>query len=71
MALDSPASIKYYLAAAGLGVSFAALYKANTFIANGTFDPTYHASYWIRFFLGLIAGLILAIMVPRHTSANT
>ena len=59
-------NLLFYLAAAGLGASFAALYKANTFIANGTFDPTYHASYWIRFFLGLIAGLILAIMVSEE-----
>ena len=59
-------NLMFYLAAAGLGASFAALYKANTFIANGTFDPTYHASYWIRFFLGLIAGLILAIMVSEE-----
>ncbi|MDP2223842.1 hypothetical protein, partial [Nitrosomonas sp.] len=58
-------NLMFYLAAAGLGASFAALYKANTFIANGTFDPTYHASYWIRFFLGLIAGLILAVMVSE------
>lgn len=59
-------NLMFYLSAAGLGASFAALYKANTFIANGTFDPTYHASYWIQFFLGLIAGLILAIMVSEE-----
>ncbi|MGZ0018474.1 hypothetical protein [Nitrosomonas sp. wSCUT-2] len=58
-------NLMFYLSAAGLGASFAALYKANTYIANGTFDPTYHASYWIQFFLGLIAGLILAIMVSE------
>lgn len=59
-------NLMFYLSAAGLGASFAALYKANTYIANGTFDPTYHASYWIQFFLGLIAGLILAIMVSEE-----
>lgn len=58
-------NLLFYLAAAGLGAAFAGLYKANAYIANGTFDPTYHASYWIRFFLGLIAGLILAVMVSE------
>jgi len=56
----------FYLAAAGLGASFAGLYKANSYITKGTFDPTYHASYWIRFFLGLIAGLVLAVMVSEE-----
>ncbi len=64
-------NLLFYLAAAGLGASFAGLYKANIYIANGTFDPTYHASYWIRFFLGLIAGLILAIMVSEEYFSNS
>lgn len=58
-------NLLFYLAAAGLGASFAALYKANSYITNGTFDPTYQASYWIRFFLGLIAGLILAVLISQ------
>jgi len=58
-------NLLFYLAAAGLGASFAGLYKANSYITKGTFDPTYHASYWIRFFLGLIAGLVLAVMVSE------
>ena len=56
-------NLLFYLAAAGLGASFAGLYKANSYITKGTFDPTYQASYWIRFFLGLIAGLVLSVMV--------
>lgn len=63
-------NLLFYLAAAGLGASFAALYKANTFITNGTFDPTYDASYWIRFFLGLIAGLILAVLISDDAFAG-
>ncbi|MCP4606074.1 MAG: hypothetical protein GY847_37115, partial [Proteobacteria bacterium] len=43
-----------------------ALYKANFYITKGTFDPTYHASYWIRFFLGLIAGLVLAVVISEE-----
>ena len=56
-------NLLFYIAAAGLGAGFAALYKANSYITQGTFDPTYHTSYWIRFFLGLIAGLVLSVMI--------
>ena len=58
-------NLLFFLSAAGLGASFSALYKANTYIANGTFDPTYHSSYWIRFFLGLIAGLMLSVLISK------
>ena len=56
-----------YVSAAGLGASFAGLYKANQYITNGTFDPAYSASYWIRFFLGLISGLMLAVLISKNT----
>jgi len=56
-------NLVFLISAAGLGAGFAALYKANSFITQGTFDPTYHVSYWIRFFLGLIAALVLSVMV--------
>ncbi len=36
----------------------------NRYIVDGTFDPKYNASYWIRLVLGLIAGLILALLIP-------
>ena len=54
----------FYIAAAGLGASFSALFQANQYIVQGTFDPKYEASYWIRFVLGVIAGIILAGLVP-------
>ncbi|MBN2530589.1 MAG: hypothetical protein JXR76_29650 [Deltaproteobacteria bacterium] len=49
----------FLLSAAGLGASFSALFKMNRYIALGTFDPKYETSYWIRFLVGLISGLIL------------
>ncbi len=52
------------LSSAGLGASFAALFQANRFIVDGNYDPKYEPSYWIRFTLGLIAGMILAQLVP-------
>lgn len=54
----------FLLAAAGLGACFSALFQANRYIADGTFDPKYEASYWIRIFLGVIAGLLLAVLIP-------
>lgn len=54
----------FFLAAAGLGASFAALFRANRYIVRGTYDPKYEATYWIRFILGLIAGMMLATLVP-------
>ena len=52
------------LSAAGLGACFAGLFQANRYIANGSFDPRYESSYWIRLVLGLMAGIILAELIP-------
>jgi hypothetical protein len=66
-------NLLFYISAARLGASFSRLYKANSYITNGTFDPTYQASYWIRFFLGLISGLIMAVFISEEAfdAANT
>jgi hypothetical protein len=61
-----------YLSAAGLGGSFACLYTVKRFVVQGTFDPMYVGSYWIRFFLGLISGLLLCIVVSENlVKSNT
>ncbi len=54
----------FLLCAAAIGASFAALFQANRFIQDGTFDPVYEVSYWIRFVLGLLAGTMLASLIP-------
>ncbi|HEX2191718.1 MAG TPA: hypothetical protein VHH09_00855 [Acidimicrobiales bacterium] len=54
----------FLLSAAGVGAAFAALFTANRYVARGTYDPKYESSYWIRFVLGLIAGIVLAVLVP-------
>jgi hypothetical protein len=64
------ARLAFYMSAAGLGASFAGLYQANHYISKGTFDPTYQASYWIRFSLGIIAGLLLAILISEKSIAE-
>jgi hypothetical protein len=64
-------NLLFLLTAAGLGASFAALFQANRYIADGTFDAKYEASYWIRLILGLMAGLILSQMIPLSEGTNT
>jgi hypothetical protein len=61
----------YYLAAAGLGAAFAALFKANGYIVAATFRLQYAFSYWIRFTLGLVAGLLLATFVPVREAPDS
>ena len=54
----------YLMSAAGIGAAFAALFQANRYITEGTFDPTFEPTYWTRLALGVIAGLIISAMVP-------
>jgi hypothetical protein len=61
----------FLLAAAGVGAAFAALFSANRYISNGTYDPKYESSYWIRFILGLIAGMVLAVLVPVDAGSKS
>jgi hypothetical protein len=58
----------FFLSAAGLGASFAGLFQADREIVAGTFDPRHQSSYWTRFLLGLIAGLLLATLFDVHGS---
>lgn len=54
----------FYIAAGGLGAAFYALFTAYRYIAAGNYDTTYESSYWIRFILGLIAGVLMAALIP-------
>lgn len=53
----------FLLSAAGVGASFASLYSAYEYVSKGVFDPNYTMTYWVRLFLGLTAGYILAELV--------
>lgn len=57
------------LSAAGIGASFAGLFKANGYVADGTYDPRYDSSYWARFGLGVLAGMVLGVLIPIDQSA--
>jgi hypothetical protein len=58
----------YYLAAAGLGASFAVLFEVNRYTLKAAFDPIDEPVYWTRFALGLIAGVLMAELVPADAS---
>jgi hypothetical protein len=60
----------FWLAAAGIGASFAMLFQLNDQIVNRTFDPDENAAYWVKFFLGLVAGFILVALVPIDTASG-
>ena len=54
----------FFLAAGGLGAAFSALFTAYRYIADGTYDPKFESTYWLRFILGLMAGLLLPALIP-------
>jgi hypothetical protein len=60
----------FLVSAAGLGSTFHALFTAQTYVSNATYDPRYDASYWIRIGLGLVAGLLLSVLVPVGTGST-
>jgi uncharacterized membrane protein len=60
----------FFMSAAGMGAAFHALFEANRFIVTRNFDPRYEVSYWIKFLLGLIAGLIMVTLVPIDASSG-
>ncbi|MGZ5613801.1 MAG: hypothetical protein ACXWE2_04010 [Methylobacter sp.] len=68
--IEQLARLIFYVGAAGLGASFTALYTANAYISKGTYDPCYQSSYWIRFLLGIIAGLLLSLLVSAESIQN-
>jgi len=54
----------FLLCAVGLGASFSALFKLNSYVSNVTYDPRYDSSYWTHIILGIIAGVILLELLP-------
>jgi hypothetical protein len=54
----------FWLSAAGIGASFTMLFQVNEYIVRGNYDPKYEPSYWIKFFLGVMAGFMLVTLLP-------
>src|SRR5215218_3441710 len=47
-----------------MGASFAMLMQVSGYVVKRNYDPKYEPSYWIKFFLGIMAGFILVTLVP-------
>ncbi len=62
-------NLLFFVFSASLGACFSALFQANSYITEGVFDPKYAASYWIRLLVGVMAGLILASLIPIDPKA--
>ena len=54
----------WWLAAAGLGASFAILFQVNEYIRKSCYNPKYAPTYWVKFLLGVMAGYILVALLP-------
>lgn len=54
----------FLLTSASLGAAFSNLFQANQFIIKNIYNPKYESSYWIRYVLGIIAGIMLAFLIP-------
>ena len=61
----------FFLAAGGLGAAFSALFTAYRYIADGTYDPKFESTYWLRFILGLMAGLLLPALIPLGEGSDS
>lgn len=56
--------------AAALGAVFYVLFTVHGYVKDRTFDPRYNSLYVIRFCLGVLAGLILAIVLENWLLSN-
>jgi hypothetical protein len=50
----------FLLSAASLGACFSNLQKLNGYISAGTYDPKYQGTYWSRWAMGVISGILLS-----------
>jgi hypothetical protein len=65
----------FLVSAASLGSCFQNLQKINVVISDGTYDPKFQSTYWTRWVMGVISGVILSqlvyvlLMPPPPTNA--
>lgn len=61
------------LGAAVLGAGFYSLFTAYQYISKRTYDPGYNIIYLVRFFLGIVSGMVLASIdiLPQKYNAIT
>ena len=63
--IDRTLTARYLVSASALGASFAALFKVRKYVENLSYDSQYESSYWVRFVLGVMAGLILSVSLSN------
>jgi len=61
----------FLLCAASVGAAFSGLFRINLYIAATTYDPKHDASYWVQYGLGVIAGVLLATLIPVAETTGT
>jgi hypothetical protein len=64
----------FLVSAASLGACFANLQRINAVISDGTYDPRVQSTYWTRWVMGVISGIILSQIVYDfllHSSGGT
>jgi len=61
----------FLLSAAGIGASFAALFKSIQSASKGFFDPYDVSTYYVDFVLGLIGGIIIAELIPLNLGGDS
>jgi hypothetical protein len=61
----------FLVSAASLGACFANLQRINTLISDGTYDPRFQSTYWTRWVMGVISGVILSQIVYRFFLAHS
>ena len=54
----------WWIAAAGVGASFAMLFQVSEYIGKCNYNPNYASTYWVKFLLGVMAGYILVALLP-------
>jgi hypothetical protein len=59
----------FLLSAAGAGACFANLFDILKAVSNMTILPTFSSEYWVKLALGIIAGLLLAELIPVADAA--
>ncbi len=60
----------FFLSIAALGSCFHGLFTVKRYIVEGTYDPSYSPTYWVRFLLGVMSGLILASLVEVDENSS-
>lgn len=66
----------FLTSAASVGAGFYALFEMNNYISSGTFDTKYSSTYWSRYVLGIVAGILLSelfvvFIEPSEQTQNT